>query len=126
MSLRILGSQGASLPSRGVTVEIGINCRRFIVRYFTEVDVRIQNKVGQTQFRSVDDKFSREVSLDGEITQAGIGIMAFTMGLALTFGNVTTTFGPCAGSFILDEAVTTIDRSGWRMVAVRASSNPLL
>ncbi len=122
--LRIVGSPTTVV--RGIELdEIGIVARQFQVRYYPEVDQRFQNFVGETFLRSVSQKFSREVTCEGEVRGTG-GIMAFTLGVACTFANDVADFGPTGGTLLLDEATITQTRGGWRSVSVRASSNPLL
>jgi hypothetical protein len=125
--LRIVGT---ITPTRGMPQsEIGINVKRFQVRYFPEVDIRHGDVVGQTFLRSVSQQFSREISCEGEIL-GNTGIMLFTLGVAIAspngFHNVLTDFGNGAGNIFLDDAVVNYQRNGWASVAVRASSNPLL
>lgn len=120
---------------RGIDVdETGIVVRRFMCRYFPEVDERIKDPSQQTFIRIQSRFFSREITCEGEV-KGNTGVMAFTLGVALTFANDIVTFKdrdnnnqPIAphGSVILDDATESQDRTGWRSVSIRASSNPLL
>ena len=124
MAIRIVGSTAAA--NYGVrSQESGINIRTFQVRYFPEVDIRHQDYLGKTVFRSVSAYFSRQLSCEGEIT-GGVGVMAFSLGSALTIANQVGHFQPAIGTFLLDEATVSLDRHGWESVSVRASSDPHL
>jgi len=112
---------------RGIALEeVGINVRRFQVRYMPEVDIRHPNYVGETVLRSVSMKFSREASCEGEI-KGNQGIMAFALGAACAFANSVGDFPSSSfGTLLLDDATVSQERTGWKSVAVRCSSNPLL
>lgn len=122
----IVGSAPWTLAQRGVEFnEVGLAIRRFSTRYFPEVNERLQNNAGETIARALSDKFSREVSWEGETTGT-TGLMAATLGTAMTFANDTNDFGDGSGKLLLDEATVTQERGGWRSVSGRASSNPQL
>lgn len=134
--LRIVkASNDPGVYQRGVEIaELGIVVRRFIVRYFPEVDERFKETTGQTFVRVQSRFFSRQISVEGE-TKGTTGIMAFTLGTALGFANDDITFKDRTdngqpqnprGTIILDDATESQDRQGWRSVSIRASSNPLL
>lgn len=113
---------------RGVEVaETGIICRRFVVRYFPEVNDRLEGITGEAIVRAISAKFSRDITCEGEVVGA-TGIMAFVLATAISFANDVNTFDTAgtAGLIYLDEATETQERGGWRSVSVRASSNPLL
>ncbi|SRR5581483_3884457 len=120
---------------RGVEAdEAGIVVRRFLCRYFPEINERIRDDTGQTIVRVQSRYLSREVTCEGEVRGTD-GVMAFTLGVALSFANDVGTFKdrdandqpvPPHGTFLLDDATEAQDRAGWRSVSIRASSNPLL
>jgi hypothetical protein len=139
MALRIVKPTGdqATLYQRGIELaEAGIIVRRFVVRYFPEVDERIKESTGQTAIRVQSRFFSRQISIEGEVKGPNTsGILAFTLGTGLGFVNDVTVFKdrndngqpmPPHGTIVLDDATEIQDRQGWRAISVRASSNPLL
>jgi hypothetical protein len=107
-------------------VEAGIVVRKFQVRYYPEVDERFKNASGETFLRSVSKTFSRDIACEGEFAKAGVGIMLFTVGMALSFANNVNVFTPIGGTMLLDDATTNADRHGWYSISIRASCNPLL
>lgn len=124
-ALTIIGALNAT---RGIAVaETGINVSRFVVRFFGYVNDRLNGITGEVVVRGVSQKFSREVTAEGEVTGA-TGIIAFTLAAIVTFANSVTLFGGAgnAGIFLLDEATDTQERDAWHRVSVRASSDPLL
>jgi hypothetical protein len=123
-ALTIVGTPAA--VQRGIELgETGIVCRRVAVRYFAEVNDRLEGITGEATLRAISAKFSRDITVEGEVAGA-TGIMAFNLAVALTFANDMATFGDGTGKILLDEATETQERSGWRSVSVRASSNPML
>lgn len=113
---------------RGVeTAESGIICRRFVVRYFPEVNDRLEGITGEAIVRAISAKFSRDITCEGEVVSSA-GLMAFTLATAISFANDVNTFDTAntAGLIFLDEATETQERGGWRSVSIRASANPLL
>lgn len=126
-ALSIIGATGFTSVQRGIeSAETGIICRRFIVRYFAEVNDKLAGISGETVVRAISGIASRDVTVEGEVNGA-TGIMAFTIGqVVTTLANDVSSFGASAGKIILDEATETQDRTGWRSVNVRLSSNPLL
>ncbi len=122
----ITGNPPWTLAQRGVEFnEVGIAIRRFTVRYFPEVNDRLQNNAGETIARALSDQFSREVTYEGETTGA-TGVMAFALAAACSFANDVADFGTGVGRLLLDEATVTQERAGWRAVNGRCSSNPQL
>ena len=130
MSLRIIkNNDDSGTYFYGVGQEAGIQTRRFQVKYFPEVNERWKNASGETFLRSVSQKFSREVLVEGEFQKAGIGVMLYTVGVAMIFANGVNQFittPPTTGTVLLDDASTSADRHGWFSVSIRGSSNPLL
>lgn len=125
-ALTIIGTSPGSLQRGIATAETGINVRRFTCRYFGEVNDRLPGITGETNFRAVSSKFSRDITAEGEV-KGVTGLMAVTMGGTVSFANDTTTFDATTpGRIICDEATETQERDGWRSANVRASSNPLL
>lgn len=138
MALRIVkAASDTGVYQRGIEFnEVAIVVRRFSVRYYPEVDRRIKDHSEQTFVRVQSRFFSRDIVCEGEVRGASPnGIMGFTLGVALTYGNDITVFKDRAdnnvpinprGTVVLDDATEAQDRTGWRSVSVRASSNPLL
>jgi len=122
----VVGNPPWTLAQRGVEFnEVGIAIRRFTVRYFPEINERLQNNAGESIARALSDKFSREVTYEGETTGA-TGVMAFGLASACSFANDVGDFGDGSGRLLLDECTVTQERAGWRSVNGRCSSNPQL
>lgn len=122
-SITILGGSGYQ---RGVeVVETGGNCESFECRYFPEVNEALQGIGGETFLKARSAKFSRDINLNAEVN-AATGIMAYTTTAACAVANDTATYGDGTGTILLDEATESQNRSGWRSVAIRLSSNPNL
>lgn len=111
---------------RGIELaETGIVARRFQVRYFAEVNDKLEGITGEAVVRGISAKFSRDITCEGEVSGA-TGVMAFTLATTCTFANDVDTYGDGTGKILLDEATVSQERSGWKGVSIRASSNPLL
>lgn len=120
MSLTIIGFTG----QRGVEMpETGISVSSFEVVYTPEVNERIMDNVGETRGRAISNKFSREVTIDGEVLGA-TGVMAYALATACVPANDVTTFGDGTGTLLLDSATETQSRADWRKVSIKLSSNP--
>ena len=132
MALIIIGGAPWSGAQRGIELnEVGIAVRRFQVRYFPQINERLEDNVGEVIARAQSDKWSREITVEGEITAPGTGIMAFVLGTACVVANDVLDFGPTTptpipGKILMDEGTVTQERAGWRNVSVRLSSNPYL
>jgi hypothetical protein len=128
MSLVVVGGVPWSSAQRGVElVEAGINVRRFQVRYFPQINERLPDNFGENIARAQSNKFSREVTVEGEVVGT-TGIMAFTLGAACTVANDIADYGGAGtvGSLLMDEGTVTQERAGWRSVSTRLSSDPSL
>jgi hypothetical protein len=68
----ILGVSAANYQYGIEADETGINIASFSCRYFPEFDDKLPNKDGQTIIRARPEKFSREISLSGEVNGATI------------------------------------------------------
>lgn len=121
-AVTVLGSgnaqYGVELP------EVGISVRSVTVRYYPEIDVRIMDNVGETRGRVKSNKFSRDVTVEGETLGTATGILAFTLTTPCTIANDTNDYGDGTGTLLLDEATVTQQRAEWRSVSARLSSNP--
>jgi len=125
MAVSVIGT-GSSNFSYGIeSAETGINVSSFSCRYFPEFDDKLANKDGQTIVRARPAKFSREVSVSGEVTGA-TGVMAFTLVAACTIANDDDVFGDGSGSLVLDEATEGQERNGFRNVDITISADPEL
>ena len=91
-----------------------------------EVNERLQDNAGETIARALSNKFSREITVEGEVTGPGTGVMAFTLATTCSLANDTNDYGDGTGRILLDEATVTQERAGWRSVNIRLSSNPQL
>lgn len=119
-ALTIIGFTG----SRGVeAAETGISIERFEVRYFPEINERIMDNLGETRGRAISAKFSRDVTIEGEVLGA-TGLMAAALAAAVVPANDVATFGDGTGTLLLDEATETQGRAEWRKVSIKLSSNP--
>lgn len=121
-AVTVLGSGNAQY---GVELnETGISVRSVVARYFAEIDVRIMDNVGETRGRVKSQKFSRDVTVEGEVLNPGTGVMAFTLTTACTIANDVNDYGDGSGTLLMDEATVTQTRAEWRGVSVKLSSNP--
>lgn len=121
-AVTVLGSGNAQY---GVELnETGISVRSVTVRYFAEIDVRIMDNVGETRGRVKSQKFSRDVTVEGEVLNPGTGVMAFTLTTACAIANDVNDYGDGTGTLLMDEATVTQTRAEWRGVSVKLSSNP--
>lgn len=121
-AVTVLGSGNAQY---GVELnETGISVRSVIVRYFAEIDVRIMDNVGETRGRVKSNKFSREVTVEGEVLNPGTGLLALTLTTPAAITNDVNDYGDGTGTLLLDEATVTQTRAEWRSVSVKLSSNP--
>lgn len=105
------------------TDETGINVSSFSVRYFPEFKDKLQNISGQTRGFAVPDKFSREITLQGEVSGA-TGVMAATLTTALTLANDVAVFGDGTGGVYMDEVTESQARGSWRAIDMKLSSDP--
>jgi len=124
MGLTILPASLTGLQ-RGVELaEVGGFVRRYEVRYFPEINEKIQDNFGETKGKVVSTAMSREFTIEFEVTGA-TGLMALTQLVDATssIANDKTTFGG-TGIILLEEATETQERAGWRSVHLRLSSNP--
>jgi hypothetical protein len=127
--LLIVGNPPWTGAQRGVEKnETGIAIRRFQTRYYPQINERLEDNAGECIARAVSDRFSRDITVEGEITGPGTGIMAFTLGTACTVANDVNDYGGAAtvGRLLMDEGTITQERAGWRSVSCRLSSNPYL
>lgn len=109
---------------RGVELdETGISVRAVDVIYKPFVNERLLSNVGEPRARAISDKFSREVTVAGEVTGT-TGIMALTLGTQCTIVNDVDDFGSGEGDLLLDEATVNQERANWRSVTVKMSSDP--
>jgi hypothetical protein len=123
MSLSILGGSGYQ---RGVeATETGINCESFECRYFPEVNEGLQGIGGETFIKAKSVKFSRDITLNGEVN-GSTGVMAYSLTTACTVANDVATYGDGTGTILLDEATETQNRTAWRSISAKLSSNPNL
>lgn len=105
------------------TDETGISIETFEVRYFPFVNERLMSNVGEPRARALSDKFSRDVTLSGEVTDS-TGVMAFTLATACAVANDVDTFGDGSGDLLLDEVTETQGRAQWRKINMKLSSDP--
>lgn len=115
--LGFTGQWGVELP------ETGISIRSFVVRYFPEIDQAIMDNQGETRGRVKSNKFSRELTVEGEVLSA-LGLMAHTLIAACTFANDTADYGDGTGTFLLQESTVTQTRADWRTMSAKYLSNP--
>lgn len=103
--------------------ETGISVKQVVVRYFPEINAPIMDNVGETRGKVKSNKFSRDVTVEGEVLGA-TGVMAFTTTTACTIANDVADFGDGSGTLLLDDATVTQVRAGWREVSIKLSSAP--
>jgi hypothetical protein len=110
--------------------ETGVNLESFTVEYNFEFKLKLQNFQGQTRGFAIPDKFSRILTVQGEV-DAATGHMAANGNTALVPANDISTWvavasGSNAGGFYMDSATETQTRDGWRSVNIKYSSDPLV
>jgi hypothetical protein len=105
------------------TDEDGISVDSFEVVYKPFVNDRLMSNVGEPRARAISDKFSRDLTIGGEVTGAS-GVMAFTLATACAFANDSDTFGDGSGDFLLDEVTEKQGRAAWRRIDMKCSSDP--
>jgi len=123
-AILIVGSWAAQ---RGVEIdESGINVSNFDVMYKPFINERLPSNVGEPRARAVSDKFSREVTIQGEQLFPAAGVMLFALGTACTVANDINDFGGATppGSLLLDEVTVAQERAGWRKINMKLSSDP--
>ncbi len=123
MSASVIGVSASNYQYGIESDETGINVASFSCRYYPEFDDKLPNKDGQTIIRARPDKFSREISVSGEINGA-TGLMALVLTTAATIANDTGTFGTSGGDIWLDEATESQERNGFRSADFSLSSDP--
>jgi hypothetical protein len=121
--ITVVGGPPWSDAQRGVELNedaLAINIRRFEVRYFPEINEKLPDNFGETIAKGISDKFSRDITFEGET----LGAPVLALATALTFANDVDDLGDGSGLILLDEATNTQERAGWRSLNGRASSNP--
>ena len=123
--MSVLGVSAANYQYGVETNETGINISSFSCRYFPEFDDKLPNKDGQTIIRARPDKFSREISISGEVN-GSTGLMALTLTAAATIANDVDTFDSLniSGDIWLDEATESQERNGFRSADFSLSADP--
>lgn len=122
MAILIVGDWAAQ---RGVEIdETGINVSNFDTLYKPFINERLPSNVGEPRARAVSDKFSREVTIQGEQLDPAAGLMLFTLGTACTVANDVDDFGDGSGTLLLDEVTVSQERAGWRKINMKLSSDP--
>ncbi len=122
---------GLSTEQRGNELaETGVNLESFSCHYFPQFKDRLNNFQGQVKGFAIPDKYSREVTLTGEVIGA-TGVMVTVMNAAITFANDVGTFtgvtsGSNAGGFYLDDITESQTRDGWRSISGKWTSDPLV
>lgn len=120
-SILVVGGGGWENAQRGVeTDEEAINIRRLEVRYYLAVNEKLQNNVGEPRARAMTDKWSRDITMEGE----AIGPSPYSIATAIDLANDTATIGDGSGDIFLDELTETQERGGWRSLSMKMSSDP--
>ena len=115
---------GSWAGQRGVeSDETGINISAIDVVYRPFVNDRLMSNVGEPRARAVSDKFSRDITIRGEVT-GNTGLMAADLGVPITVANDIDTFGDGSGTVLLDEVTESQERANWRNINMRLSSDP--
>lgn len=105
------------------TTETGISVKSFVVRYFPEINVQIMDNVGETRGKVKSQKFSREVTIEGEVLSL-TGVMAFGLLTACVPSNDVADFGDGSGTLLLDECTVNQTRADWRTASLKLTSFP--
>jgi hypothetical protein len=130
MAINVVGRSPWTNAQRGVdSPELGISVRRFAVRYFLEVNERLQDNNGQVIARAMATLASREITIEGEMTgTAGLMNLAWGVSVQIIQNEINQwpSQGPTAPWIFMDEVTETQERAGWRSINMRLSSNPEL
>lgn len=103
--------------------EVGISVKTVTTRYFPEINAPIMDNVGEIRGRVKSTKFSRDITIEGEVAGA-TGVMAWGLLTACIPANNIARFGDGTGTPLLDEVTITDQRAEWEMFSAKLSSNP--
>ena len=131
MAYNIIGAGTWQSAQRGVYgQETGISIRRWSVRFHPEINEKLPDNVGQTVARAQSTLASREITLEGEVTGAQVGVLMIAFGVAVAYGWHNDLSWPDqqnpGGLIILDEVTQNEERAGWKSINMRLSSDPNL
>lgn len=65
----------------------------------------------------------REITLNGELSAATLGVLAFTFSTACTLAN-SSTYYSATGGIYMDSAAVSESRAGWKSLSLTLSSDP--
>lgn len=101
--------------------EGGINIESLARKYMAK-KIRVPDKQGSARGKVYYD-FSIELDITGEVS-GNTGILAATIGAAITIVNTIYGFGITTGGVYVDEATVTYNREKLQMISLKASVDP--
>lgn len=104
-----------------VSDETGINIETITNKYGAK-KIRVPDKQGSARGKVYYD-FTIDVQIDGEVAGA-TGLMAATIGAAVTLANIVFGFGITTGGVYVDDATVTNNREKLQMLSMKASVDP--
>lgn len=104
-----------------VSDETGINIDTLVLKYGAK-KIRVPDKQGSARGKIYYD-FTIDVSINGEVSGA-TGLLAATIGAAVTLANTVFGFGITSGGVYVDEATITNNREKLQTLDLKASVDP--
>jgi hypothetical protein len=100
--------------------ETSLNIEAFNVTVAPQEKVMLEDKVGNNRGFAIKQLRS-EITLNGELSAASAGVLAFTFSTACTIANDIDYFGQTTGTIFLDSATINQSRSGWKSLSQNLS-----
>lgn len=121
MAVSVLGSGNAAY---GVPLpEVGISVKQVSTDYFPEINVPIDDNVGERRGEVRSVKVSRDIQISGEVTGA-TGVMAWGFLTACIPANNVQRFGDGTGTILMDKVTIVDARAEWEMFSATLHSRP--
>lgn len=125
--MAVILTNGTGFQSGIELDELGINIGSYSCRYFPEFKRKLGNKDGQSKLFATPDKFSREISIRGEVSgTTGIAAAALIFNVAFVPANDIALYTAVGGGVYVDQITESQDRDGWRSLDATFSSDPLV
>lgn len=119
----VSGGNGWQNAVRGVPAnEEGFNISKHEVRYYLAVNDKMPGNTGEPVARAQSDKFSRDITQEGEL----VGAIPFAIATACELANEIAHIGDGSGDVFFDEATVSDTRGGWETISMKMSSDPLV
>lgn len=100
--------------------ETSLNIEAFEVTVAPQFKEYLPDKVNNNRGFAIGQLRS-EITLNGELSAASSGVLAFTFSTACTLANDVDYFGQTAGSIFLDSATISQNRAGWKSLSQNLS-----